>query len=171
MVFEGYCDAACSGNPGPGAAAAVLVARNSQGHVVKERELVSNVVPMTTNQREELKGAILILESLTKSAAIAITSDSKYLVDGMTKWLYGWKRKNWQNSKGEDVANQDLWHRLDALADRHRVSWHWVKGHSGHEYNERCDQLAVGAVNAYKKALILSGARGLGAGQEPPPRS
>ncbi len=150
LKFEGYCDAACSGNPGPGAAAAVLVARDDN-RIVRERELVSEVEPVTTNQREELKGAILILEALTRPADIDITSDSKYLVEGMTNWIHGWQRRGWINSKGEEVANQDLWHRLVALAERHRVRWHWVKGHAGHEYNERCDRLAVAAVAEFKK--------------------
>ncbi|MBU6429386.1 MAG: ribonuclease HI [Cyanobacteria bacterium REEB65] len=150
MTFEGYCDAACSGNPGPGAAAAVLVARDG-ARVVSEKELVSEVEPQTTNQREELKGAILILEALTRPVAISVTSDSRYLVDGMTKWLPNWERKGWVTAKGEAVANQDLWRRLHELAGRHRVQWHWVKGHSGHAYNERCDRLAVAAVEAFKR--------------------
>ncbi len=151
LSFEGYCDAACSGNPGPGAAAAVLVA--SEGDtLVREREIVSEVEPVTTNQREELKGAIIILEALTRPVSITITSDSRYLVDGMTKWVHNWQRNGWRNAKGDDVANQDLWERLVALSGRHRVRWAWIKGHAGHPYNERCDRLAVAAVAAWKKA-------------------
>lgn len=150
LTFEGYSDAACSGNPGPGAAAAILVARQD-GRIVREREIVSEVEPETTNQREELKGGILILEALTRSTVIDITSDSRYLVDGMTSWVHNWQRRGWRNAKGEDVANQDLWFKLVRLAERHTVRWHWIKGHAGHEYNERCDRLAVAAVNEFKK--------------------
>lgn len=151
LTFEGYCDAACSGNPGPGAAAAVLVARDGD-KIVREREIISEVEALTTNQREELKGAIIILEALTRPTEIAITSDSRYLVDGMTQWIGNWVRKGWRNAKGDDVANRDLWERLIALARRHKVYWHWIKGHAGHTYNERCDRLAVAAVADWKKA-------------------
>lgn len=151
LIFEGFCDAACSGNPGPGAAAAILVARED-AHVVKEIERVSPVEPMTTNQREELKGGILVLEALTREGvSITIYSDSRYLVDGMTQWIHGWQRSGWVNAKKEPVANKDLWQRLIALAARHQVSWRWVKGHAGHTYNERCDRLAVQAVAAFKR--------------------
>ncbi|MBI6545389.1 MAG: ribonuclease HI [Cyanobacteria bacterium NC_groundwater_1444_Ag_S-0.65um_54_12] len=150
LVFEGYCDAACSGNPGPGAAAAILVARRDDC-IVKEKEIVSAVTPLTTNQREELKGAILILEALARPTTICITSDSRYLVDGMTSWLAGWSRKGWVNAQGKAVANQDLWRQLMQLAAKHQVSWRWIKGHSGHPHNERCDRLAVTAVQAFKK--------------------
>jgi ribonuclease HI len=157
LTFEGYCDAACSGNPGPGAAAAILVAREN-GRVVREKELASAVEPLTTNQREELKGAILILEALTRPHVdIAITSDSRYLVDGMTQWLPNWLRRGWRNAKGDEVANQDLWRRLVELTGRHTVSWQWTKGHAGHEYNERCDGLAVAAVAAWKRKRDRTG--------------
>ena len=150
VKVEGYCDAACSGNPGPGAAAAILVALDGD-QVAKELEVVSPVTPMTTNQREELKGAILILEQLKRPTRLAITSDSRYLVDGMTRWLPGWIRKGWRNAGGAPVANQDLWQQLIELSGRHEVSWHWVKGHAGHPYNERCDKLAVAAVRQFQK--------------------
>ena len=153
MNIEGYCDAACSGNPGPGAAAAILVALE-QGRVVKETELVSPVEAMTTNQRQELMGGILILEALTKEGlSITITSDSKYLIEGMKSWIHGWKRNGWLNSKKEEVANQDLWKRLNALASKHEVRWEWVKGHAGHSYNERCDRLAVAAVRRFQETV------------------
>lgn len=151
MNLEGYCDAACSGNPGPGAAAAVLVAREDN-RIIKEVELVSPVEAMTTNQRQELLGGIMILESLTReNQTITITSDSKYLVDGMTSWIHGWLRRGWRNSKNEPVANQDLWQRLVELSAKHNVSWAWVKGHNGHPYNERCDRLAVEAIKRFKE--------------------
>jgi ribonuclease HI len=154
MNIEGYCDAACSGNPGPGAAAAILVALE-QGKVVKEKEIVSSVEPVTTNQRQELLGGILILEALTeKGLSLTITSDSKYLIEGMKSWIHGWKRNGWRNSKKEEVANQDLWKRLDVLASKHEVRWEWVKGHAGHSYNERCDRLAVAAVRRFQGAEV-----------------
>ncbi len=156
MIFEGYCDASCSGNPGPGAPAAVLVAREGT-RVVQEREIVGQVEPFTTNQREELKGAILILEALKRPVAITVTSDSRYLVDGMTRWVPNWLRNGWVNSKKEAVANQDLWRRLVDLAAGHDIRWNWVKGHAGHPYNERCDRLAVAAVDAYKRSPRQNG--------------
>ena len=151
MTIEGYCDAACLGNPGPGVPAAVLVARCGD-QVVRERELVGTVEPMTTNQREELKGAILLLEALERPVSLTVTSDSRYLVDGMTRWVPNWVRKGWINANGQAVANQDLWSKLIELASRHEVHWCWVKGHAGHVYNERCDRLAVAAVKAFKQA-------------------
>lgn len=152
LTFEGYCDAACSGNPGPGAAAAILIARED-GRIIREREIVSEVEPETTNQREELRGAILILEALTRPTSLDITSDSRYLIDGMRSWVHNWQRRGWRTAKGEPVANQDLWQRLVRLAERHDVRWHWIKGHAGHEFNERCDRLAVAAVAEYKKKM------------------
>ncbi|MBM3258610.1 MAG: ribonuclease HI [Candidatus Sericytochromatia bacterium] len=150
VLVEGYCDASCSGNPGPGAAAAILVAREG-ATVAREIEVVSDVTPQTTNQREELKGGILVLEQLKRPTRITITSDSRYLVDGMTKWMPAWIRKGWRTAGGDPVANLDLWHQLQALADRHEVTWQWVKGHAGHPYNERCDRLAVAAVRRFQQ--------------------
>ncbi|MEB3238305.1 MAG: ribonuclease HI [Candidatus Sericytochromatia bacterium] len=150
VLVEGFCDASCSGNPGPGAAAAILVARDGQ-LVAREIEVVSDVTALTTNQREELKGGILVLEQLKRPTRITITSDSRYLVDGMTKWMAGWVRKGWRTAGGDPVANQDLWQRLQELAARHEVDWQWVKGHAGHPYNERCDKLAVAAVRRYQQ--------------------
>lgn len=155
MIIEGYSDAACSGNPGPGAAAAILVAREGN-QILKETEMVSPVEPVTTNQRQELLGGILILEALKKEGqTLSITSDSRYLIDGMTSWIHGWKKNGWRNSKKEEVANRDLWERLDRLASRHRVRWNWVKGHAGHPFNERCDRLAVDAVRRFKESQGL----------------
>lgn len=153
LTFEGYCDAACSGNPGPGAAAAILVAREGSG-IVREKEFVSPVERLTTNQREELRGGLLILEALTKPCELSITSDSRYLIDGMTKWMANWIRNGWRNAKGEDVSNQDLWRRLLQLSAAHRVRWAWIKGHAGHHYNERCDRLAVAAVAEFKRGIM-----------------
>ncbi|MEB3299155.1 MAG: ribonuclease HI [Candidatus Sericytochromatia bacterium] len=150
MQVEGFCDASCSGNPGPGAAAAILVALEGS-LVARELEIVSEVTPQTTNQREELKAGLLILEQLKRPTRLTITSDSRYLVDGMTRWLTGWVRKGWKTAGGGPVANQDLWLRLQELAARHDVTWQWVKGHAGHPYNERCDRLAVAAVRRWQQ--------------------
>jgi len=152
MRFEAYCDGACSGNPGPGAAGAVLLAY--EGNVlIKEKELVSPVEPTTTNQRQELVGAIMILEALTRPGIeIIIHTDSRYVIDGITSWIKGWKRNGWVNSQKQPVVNKELWVRLDELAAKHRITWKWVKGHAGNAYNERCDQLAVKAVKAYMGA-------------------
>lgn len=153
MRFEAYCDGACSGNPGPGAAGAVLLAY--EGTVlVKEKELVSAVEPTTTNQRQELVGAIMILEALTRGQVeITIITDSRYVIDGITSWIHGWKRNGWVNSQKQPVVNKELWVRLDELVNQHKVSWKWVKGHSGNAYNERCDRLAVAAVEAYRQGV------------------
>ena len=151
MKFTAYTDGACSGNPGPGAAAAVLVASEGET-VLKTLELVSAVEPMTTNQRQELQGAILALGALERAGVeIEIVSDSRYVIQGMTSWIGGWKRNGWRNSQKEPVANADLWQELDRLAARQRVRWTWVKGHSGHVYNDRCDELAVQAIRAFRR--------------------
>ena len=150
MELEAFCDGACSGNPGPGAAAAILRAYEG-GTLVKERILVSPVEPHSTNQRQELVGAIMILETLTRPGVpIVIHTDSRYVIDGLTSWIQGWKRHGWLTSQKQPVVNRDLWERLDELASRHPVRWVWVKGHAGHELNERCDRLAVQAIAAYR---------------------
>jgi ribonuclease HI len=152
MRIEAYCDGACSGNPGPGAAAALLLAYEGTT-LVKERELVSPVDPNTTNQRQELLAAIMALEALSKPGVeIMMFCDSKYVIDGITSWVKGWKRNGWVNSKKEPVANRELWERLDRAVQQHRVSWTWVKGHAGNAYNNRVDQLAVAAVKAARSS-------------------
>lgn len=153
MHFEAYCDGACSGNPGPGAAAAILLAFEGDA-LLKERELVSSVEPTSTNQRQELIAAIMVLEALSRPGiSITITSDSKYVIDGITSWIKGWKRNGWVNSQKQPVANAELWKRLDELVSKHKVQWRWVKGHAGNAYNERCDRLAVAAVDSFKQKV------------------
>jgi len=150
LRFEAYTDGACSGNPGPGAAAAILLAYEGST-LVKERELVSAVEPRTTNQRQELVAAIMALETLNRSGVeLTLYSDSRYVIDGVTRWLPGWKRNGWVNASKDPVANRDLWQKLDELASRHSIRWVWVKGHAGNRYNDRCDQLAVAAIAAYR---------------------
>lgn len=153
MHFEAYCDGACSGNPGPGAAAAILLAFEGNT-LLKERELVSSVEPASTNQRQELIAAIMVLEALSRpDISITIVSDSKYVIDGITSWIKGWKRNGWVNSQKQPVANAELWRRLDELVSQHKVQWRWVKGHAGNAYNERCDRLAVAAVETFKQKV------------------
>lgn len=130
-----FTDGACSGNPGPGGYGAIL------RYGGREKE-ISGGARDTTNNRMELSAAIEALRLLTRACRVTITTDSQYLVKGMTEWMPGWKRKNWCNSKKEPVANRDLWEQLSALCDWHQVQWKWVRGHAGHRENERCDQLA-----------------------------
>ncbi len=130
-----FCDGACSGNPGPGGYGAILRYRES----VKE---LSGGAKDTTNNRMEMTAAIEALRQLKRPCKISITTDSQYLVKGMTEWIEGWQRKGWRNSKKEPVLNKDLWELLLTLTQPHVVQWKWVKGHAGHVENERCDQLA-----------------------------
>jgi ribonuclease HI len=136
---EIFCDGACSGNPGPGGYGAIL----RYGTVAKE---LSGGAKETTNNRMEMTAAIEALRQLTRPCAVTITTDSQYLVKGMTEWIAGWQRKGWRNSKKEPVLNRDLWEQLLELSAPHSMQWKWVKGHAGHSENERCDQLAREAV-------------------------
>lgn len=143
-----YTDGACSGNPGPGGWAALLIARKA-GVVVKERELNGGEA-MTTNNRMELMGAISALEALERPSALTIITDSAYVKGGITEWIHGWKRRGWKTSSKKDVKNVDLWQRLDMAQARHQVTWEWVKGHAGHPENERADELARAGMAPYK---------------------
>ena len=145
-----YTDGACSGNPGPGGWAALLV---YQGH---ERELTGSE-PETTNNRMELTAAIEGLRALNEPCDVALYSDSQYLVKAFQdRWIESWVRKGWKNSKREPVSNRDLWEALVREVARHQVEWLWVEGHSGDAFNERCDMLAVAACQTER-------------GREPPP--
>lgn len=117
--------------------------------MVKEREL-SGGARDTTNNRMELMAAIAALEALERSSQITVVTDSTYLRDGITKWIHGWKRNGWKTAAKKDVKNADLWQRLDALTKQHDVKWGWVKGHAGHEQNERADKLATAQIKALK---------------------
>ena len=132
---EIFTDGACRGNPGPGGWAAILRYRDV------EKEL-SGYDPQTTNNRMEMMAAIAGLEALKRPCRVRLYSDSQYLRDGITKWIHGWKRRNWLTADKQPVKNVDLWQRLDAALKTHDVRWHWVKGHAGHDENERADQLA-----------------------------
>ncbi len=130
-----FTDGACSGNPGPGGWGALLCYR---GH---EKELCGGE-PETTNNRMELMAAIAGLEALTKPSKVQIWTDSTYVKDGISRWMAGWKRNGWKTAAKKPVKNRDLWERLDRAEASHQVTWHWVKGHSGHPENERADALA-----------------------------
>lgn len=135
QIVEIFCDGACSGNPGPGGYGAILRCAGS----VKE---LSGGAKDTTNNRMEMTAAIEALRQLKRPCRVLITSDSQYLVKGMTEWIAGWQCKGWRNSKREPVLNKDLWELLLSLTKPHTVQWKWVRGHDGHVENERCDQLA-----------------------------
>ena len=144
-VVEVFTDGACRGNPGPGGWGAILRYRGV------EKEL-SGAEPMTTNNRMEMMAAIEALEALKRPTTARLHTDSGYLRDGITKWIHGWKRNGWKTADKKPVKNVDLWKRLDAALGEHDVRWHWVKGHAGHEMNERADQLAVAAIAALRAA-------------------
>lgn len=137
---EIFTDGACRGNPGPGGWGAIL--RFGQ----HEKELKGGEME-TTNNRMELMAAIAALEALTEPCKVSLTTDSQYLRQGVTQWLAGWKRNGWKTASKQPVKNQDLWQRIDAVSQRHQIEWLWVKGHSGHAENERCDQLANLAID------------------------
>ena len=132
-----YTDGACSGNPGPGGFAAILVYNGKE-------KLISGGEANTTNNRMELTAVLTALEALKEECEVEITSDSKYVVDAINKgWLESWQKKNWKKSDGKPALNVDLWERLVPQLSRHKVSFIWIKGHDGHPYNERCDEAAV----------------------------
>lgn len=143
-----YTDGACSGNPGPGGWGVLLIAREG-GAVVKERAL-SGGEGMTTNNRMELLAAISALEALAKASEITVVTDSAYVKNGVTEWIHGWKRNGWRTAGKDPVKNADLWQRLDQAQARHRVQWRWIKGHAGHEENERADALARAGMAPFK---------------------
>lgn len=133
-----FTDGACKGNPGPGGWGAIL----RMGRHEKE---LSGHEAETTNNRMEMTAVIRALNALREPCAVTLHTDSRYVVDGMTKWIDGWKRKGWVNASRQPVRNADLWHDLIEAARRHRIDWQWVKGHDGHPENERADRLASAA--------------------------
>jgi ribonuclease HI len=135
VTVDIFTDGACSGNPGPGGWAAIL---RSGAH---EKEL-SGGEKATTNNRMEMMAVIEGLKALKTKSAVTIHTDSRYVMDGASKWILGWKKKGWKTADKKPVKNADLWQQLDTEVQRHQVNWKWVKGHSGHEFNERADQLA-----------------------------
>ena len=137
---EIFTDGACKGNPGPGGWGALL----RKGETEKE---LSGGEAETTNNRMEMTAAIRALDALKRPCDVDLYTDSKYMIDGITRWIHGWKKKGWKNAAKKPVANADLWQELDVLNQRHNVEWHWVKGHSGHPENERVDRLASDAAD------------------------
>ena len=142
---ELYTDGACSGNPGPGGWGALLRCKGV------EKEL-SGGEPQTTNNRMELMAAIAGLEALSRPCAVALFTDSEYVMKGVTQWMRGWKARGWVTAAKQPVKNVDLWQRLDAALAPHQVAWTWVKGHDGHVENERVDALARAAIPRRGKA-------------------
>lgn len=136
---EIFTDGACSGNPGPGGWGTILRCNGV------EKEL-SGGDKDTTNNRMEMQACIAGLNALKEECSVTLTTDSNYVKDGITKWIANWKRRGWKTADGKPVKNQDLWMQLDSLAETHTIQWKWVKGHSGHVENERCDELARAAI-------------------------
>jgi len=132
---EAYADGACRGNPGPGGWGVLL---REDG---RERELHGGE-PATTNNRMELTAVIRALEATAPQRPLRLYTDSQYVQKGITQWIHDWKRRGWRTADRKPVKNQDLWERLDALAHGRPLEWHWVRGHAGHDGNERADALA-----------------------------
>lgn len=147
MKIEIYTDGACKGNPGPGGWGVLLRYKN------QEKTLLGAEAE-TTNNRMELTAAIKALEALKRRCEVHLYTDSQYVRQGMTGWLFQWKKNGWKNSRKESVKNADLWQQLDRLAEQHDMHWHWVKGHSGHQDNDRVDALANEAVEKLLKQGI-----------------
>lgn len=139
-----YTDGACRGNPGPGGWAAILYYRQS-------KKILSGAEELTTNNRMELMAAAQALSSLKESCRVDLYTDSQYLQKGISLWLHAWKKHAWKKSDKQPVKNVDLWQVLDKESASHQVSWHWVKGHSGHPENELADQMANQAIEHYLK--------------------
>jgi len=140
---EMYADGACRGNPGPGGWGVLLRAAG------RERTLHGGA-PLTTNNRMELTAVIRGLEALKHPCRVQLYTDSQYVQKGITQWIHDWKRRGWRTADKKPVKNIDLWQALDAAASRHAVSWHWVKGHAGHDGNERADALANRGIDELK---------------------
>lgn len=138
-MIDIFTDGACSGNPGPGGWGAIL---RTGGH---EKEL-SGGEPATTNNRMEMMAVIEALKALKQPSAVTVHTDSRYVMDGASKWIIGWKKKGWKTADKKPVKNEDLWRTLDTEMARHQIRWIWVAGHSGHPENERADELARKAI-------------------------
>lgn len=135
QMVEMFTDGACLGNPGPGGWAALLRYDGS------EKEITGGD-PQTTNNRMEMLAVIEGLKSLTRPCEVAVTTDSQYVQKGITEWIHGWKARGWRTASKKPVKNVDLWQALDEVQSGHTITWHWVRGHDGHEENERVDVLA-----------------------------
>ena len=136
MKLKIYTDGACSGNPGKGGWAAIILEGNNQSSI-------SGSVNKTTNNRMELMAAIMALQKIKRKSEVTIFTDSRYVKDGITEWIKKWKLNNWKNSSKKPVKNKDLWMKLDSFCQEHSVSWKWVKAHAGNKFNNLVDELAV----------------------------
>jgi ribonuclease HI len=145
-----FTDGACLGNPGPGGYAAVVT-------IAGQEQIIVGHDPSTTNNKMEMLAAIKALEAVPHSTPIIIHSDSQYVIKGATQWLRGWKAKGWRKADGKPVLNQDLWLHLDGLISGRKITWQWVKGHAGHEQNERVDGLANTEARMAAMAIGFSG--------------
>jgi len=143
-----YTDGGCKGNPGPGGWGAILIYKG------REREIYGGE-PLTTNNRMEMMAAISALEALKRGCPVDLHSDSQYLRNGITEWIAGWKANGWKTAQKKPVKNVDLWQRLDAARQRHKVNWHWVRGHHGHPENERADRLAQRGIAEQEEILKM----------------
>jgi ribonuclease HI len=139
-----HTDGACSGNPGPGGWGAVL-------QFGEREKTICGGEPATTNNRMELMGAIQALEALTRPCKVELHTDSQYVMKGISEWIHGWKVRGWKTADKKPVKNEDLWRRLDDARARHEVDWRWIKGHAGHELNERADALARQGLEAARQ--------------------
>ena len=148
MDLHAWTDGACSGNPGPGGWGVLMRAMDGET-LLKERTLNGGEAD-TTNNRMELMAAISALEALSRDSAITITTDSAYVKNGVTSWIFGWKKNGWKTADRKPVKNVDLWQRLDAAQARHKVTWKWIKGHAGHAENEQADELARAGMAPFK---------------------
>ena len=144
-IVEIWTDGACRGNPGPGGWGAVLRVPGRETHFWGGE-------PATTNNRMELMAAIRALKALKRRCTVALHTDSKYVIQGINDWMPGWKRKGWVNSQRKPVKNAELWRALDEARNGHDVSWHWVKGHSGHTENDLADSLANRGIDEFALA-------------------
>ncbi len=140
-----HTDGACSGNPGPGGWGAVL---QYNGHIKQ----LKGGAQETTNNRMELTAAIKALNSLKRPCEVELHTDSKYVKDGLTKWIFNWKKNGWRTANKKPVKNVELWQALDEAVQTHEINWHWVKGHDGDEMNERADQLANEGMEPFKQS-------------------
>jgi len=141
-IVEIFTDGSCLGNPGPGGYGAIV------RYGTKEK-VISGYSTRTTNNRMELMAVIEALKLLKRVSRIRISTDSNYVLMGITTWIHSWKKRNWLNAQRKPVLNRDLWEKLLVLTERHHITWHWIKGHSRHPENERCDKLAKGAIREH----------------------
>jgi ribonuclease HI len=146
--IEIFADGACSGNPGPGGFAAIL-------RTGEKEKVISGGESQTTNNRMEMMAVISAIEALKRPCRVTVTTDSNYIVKGMSEWIYTWIKNGWRNSQKKDVLNRDLWERLLRAVDGHEIEWVWIKGHNGHVENERCDDMARAEISKLQRRAAM----------------